>query len=572
MQAADELGMLIQIESPNNATVDEWKEIICFCRKHPSVVIYCCGNELLMDDPFIEHLRKCADIVHSETDSLFAPMSAMRGLEYFWCEPKQEAEIVNTPIKHHPRRLKTTSEFSDVYCSYPEGLHSYYSLDGTPEDFDKAQNVYNKPRLSHEICIDGTYTDLSLKGRYKNTKVGNTQMFDSLERHLEAKGVLHKASTYFKNSCRWQQINRKYCFEKLRASKFVAGYDFLGPIDTHWHTFGYDVGMMNEFYELKPGETLRNVLMYNSDTVLLTDLGKKRNYFCGEIFRTNISVSHFGCKNISNAELTIRLMTGGKVINISRTEIGNIQQGGVSSLVEFEATLPTTEKPVSLKLYVTLDGDGVFVENEWEIYAFPKPEKIQQNKLVVCDSITQTELISHLESGKDVLLLGSEPFASTETSFRIALAGRTSGNLATVIADHPAIDKLPHEGFCGWQFSALLEGGRAVCFECDNVPFNPIIEVASTHKYVVKQAAMFEFAAINGRLLVCSFNFDSNDPASLWLKSNLVDYIKSDSFSPVDSINKDQLIALMNVGIKKTAANTNLAFNQNDKTSTRKKK
>ena len=56
-------------------------------------------------------------------------------------------------------------------------------------------------------------------------------------------------------------------FECVRRSENLAGYDFIGPIDTHWHTFGYDVGMMNEFYELKPGESVRNVLMYNSDTL-----------------------------------------------------------------------------------------------------------------------------------------------------------------------------------------------------------------------------------------------------------------------------------------------------------------
>ena len=38
----------------------------------------------------------------------------------------------------------------------------------------------------------------------------------------------------------------------LRRCENMAGYDFLGPVDTHWHTFGYDVGMMNEFFELKP--------------------------------------------------------------------------------------------------------------------------------------------------------------------------------------------------------------------------------------------------------------------------------------------------------------------------------
>lgn len=46
MQAADELGVVLHVESPNNTTLDEWQKIVKFCSKHPSVVIYCCGNEL----------------------------------------------------------------------------------------------------------------------------------------------------------------------------------------------------------------------------------------------------------------------------------------------------------------------------------------------------------------------------------------------------------------------------------------------------------------------------------------------------------------------------------------------
>lgn len=64
-----------------------------------------------------------------------------------------------------------------------------------------------------------------------------------------------------------------------------------------------------------------------------------------------------------------------------------------------------------------------------------------------------------MKEGKDVLLLGTEPFVSLPTTFRIALAGRTSGNLATVVSDHPVLRNMPNEGFCGWQFSELFEGG-----------------------------------------------------------------------------------------------------------------
>lgn len=572
MQAADELGMLVHVESPNNTTAEEWKDIVKFCRRHTSVVIYCCGNELLIDEPFIEHLKLCADEVHKQTDSLFSPMSALRGLEYFYiADDKSLAK--ESPFKHHPGRFETASKFCDMYSSYANGRFSYDSLmTADAEESDSWSDIYKKPRVSHEICIDGTYTDLSLKCRYENTRVGKTEMFTSLEKHLKEKGLIKKAPTFFKNSSEWQRRIRKYCFEELRRGNNMAGYDFLGPIDTHWHTFGYDVGMMNEFYELKPGETVRNVLMYNSETVLLTDLKRKVNFASGETLSCGIYISCYNRTPLEDAKLSVRLVLDGKVIERRAVNIDNIANGQVSKLYDLSVSLPEVENPGAMKLYVSLDCGELSCENEWELYLFPKAKTLDNGELIIKEQMTEEELIEALHNGKDVLLLGAEPFVSLPTTFRIGLAGRTSGNLATIVNDHPAVAKMPNEGFCGWQFSGMMEDGKAICFECDDVPFNPIVEVASIHKYAIRQAAMFEFSVGEGRLLVCGFKFAENDPAALWMKEQLISYAISNAFDPKDSITEEQLSKLIRSQVGDVAGNKNFAFNMNDKTALRKKK
>jgi len=383
--------------------------------------------------------------------------------------------------------------------------------------------------------------------------------------------MLEKAPLYFKNSSQWQRRVRKYCFEAVRRGEYIAGYDFLGPIDTHWHTFGYDVGMMNEFYELKPGETVRNVLMYNSETVLLNDLERKTNFVSGETLSCGIFASCYNAVTLKNAKLNIRLYIDGKVAQRRDVVIDEIASGHVCRIYDLSIDLPKVEKPAAMKLYATLDCDDLFAENEWELYLFPEVKKPDAGEVVVCDAMSADELKKSLAEGKKVLLLGSEPFASLPTTFRIALAGRCSGNLATVIADHPIFEDMPHDGFCGWQFESLLEKGNAVCFECENVPFNPIVEVVSTHKFAIKQSALFEFDALCGKLVVCSFNFNESDPAANWLKNKLVSYMNSDRFNPSDSIDANQLDALINSKVIKVAGNNNMAFNPNDKTAVRKK-
>ena len=578
MQAADELGMLLHVESPNNTSLKEWKEIVNFCRRHTSVVIYCCGNELLMDDPFIEHIRQCAEEVHEKTDALFSPMSAMRGLEYYWGEKEQVPQTVERPFQHHPRRLKTVGAFADLYSSYALGYLSYCSLDADVDVLDEWSKVYGKPRVSHEICIDGTYVDLSLKDRYQGNRMGLTDRLPSIERHLEAKGLLKNAPLYFKNSSEWQRRIRKYCFEIARRCENMAGFDFLGPIDTHWHTFGYEVGMMNEFYELKPGETIRNVLMYNSATVLLTDLGTDVNVTAGTQLSFGVYTSHYGARKLEHAWLQIMLLLDGRVIERRRVELGRVENGKVSKLYDFTMMLPEVSKPGAMKLYITMDGEETFAENEWELYLFPKSlhqgekaeeKEVPEKQLLITEGMCAEELEDALAQGKDVLLLGAEPFVSLPTTFRIALAGRTSGNLATVIRDHPIFDELPHDGFCGWQFRRLMEEGNAICFESDKVPFHPIVEVVSTYKYAIRQGALFEFEAINGRLLVCSFHFQETDPAAVWLKEQLINYVQSEKFQPKDQLDRVGLRELISGKVVQLAGNTNFAFNVNDITARR---
>lgn len=565
LQAADELGMLMEIETPNNTTYEEWKEIVNYGKDYTSALIYSSGNEMIIDEDYIEHLSKCAKLVHENSDSLFSPMSAMRGIEYYdWGE-----DGVDEPFKHNPRRLKMLGEFCDLYNSYTNAQLSYISASADPEYIDKCNVVYKKPLLSHEICINGTYCDLSVKDRYKGTRIGDTALFSSIEEHLEKKGVLDKAPLYFKNSSEWQRRLRKQCFESTRRCETITGYDYLGDIDHHWHTFGYHVGMMNEFYELKPGETVDNVLRYNSDAVLLADLPYNVNYVSGANVSIPILVSNY-YKNISEGLLRVKLSSQDKVIVRKEYKVSNVENGKLTKLVDFEFVMPVVDKPKALKLSVELVLDDKDFDNQWELYVFPKTistisdKEIADGNLIIKDDIDETELLDALNSGKNVLLFGAGPFASLNTSFQIALAGRTAGHLATVIGDNKLMEEFPHEGFCSWQFRSMLDGGKSVVLDIANVPFKPLVEAVSTYKYVHKEAIVFEYKYGKGKMLVCTFNLQENDPASAWLKQRIISYVLSKDFDPEFTLSQEQMKALFNTNPIYEAENTNMARNNND--------
>ena len=568
LEATDELGMLVHIESPNFVSQAEYAAIIAFARRHPSVVIYCTGNETRIDRIAEAYLNDVATMVHERTDSLFSPMSAMRGIEYLLM-PGHDI-IEKKPFSHNPERMKRVAKYSDFFTSYQLAVTSYDSLNiGSSEILDAWGDVYcGKPRTSHEICIDGSYVDFSLEELYpSNSPILKVGMFSGLKKQLQERGLYERAGTYFRNSCEWMRRIRKHCFEKLRAADRVAGYDFLGDINTHWHTFGYSVGMMDEFYRLKPGETVENVLRYNSAAVVLSDLGSDFNFTAGATRKIAFSISNYEASApAARLRVTLEDERGSKIFS-AETGATDIAFGKLSALGAFDIKFPQLELPKKYLLKADFTGGDVKASNEWELYAFPKPETPAAKNVRIVKNISKDELLKAMAAGERVLLLGAGPFKSLKSTYRIGLAGRPSGDLATVIKPgHPALAGLPHEGFCGWQFRRLMEGGASVQLEA-GIPFDPIIDVASSAKFVIRQASLFEYRVGEGRLLVCSFKFNDDDPAAIWLKARLAAYAASESFSPALKLEMEQLRAVIDAPLLSGAVNDNRARNPADSSS-----
>lgn len=558
MEAADELGMLLEVETPNNTSLEEWEHVVRFCRHYTSVNLYSTGNELQIDHAYESHLHHCAELVHCQTDSLFSPMSAMRGIEYML---QEDDPRVTEPFEHNPERLARISPDCDLYNSYSLGLTSYDSSFGTQAVLDKQNAVYGKPLLSHEICIQGTYIDLSLEERYKDTRIGKTQFMSSVRTHLADQGLLDRADIYYKSSVKWQSLLRKHGFETVRRCESFAGYDFLGDIDTHWHTFGYCVGMMNEFYELKPGETAENVLRYNSPTVLLADLPRV-NLHTGEVVEIPVWVSHYG-DDLEKAELCVRVSREDEVAAEEKIPVDSLKKGTLAELYRFRFSVPEGEEAVCYTLSAELTGGKVICENRWELYAFPRVLQETGNAVVYSGCSIET-LEKDMQQGKTVVIFGTEPFASAEVSFQLSIAGRTTGHLATVIGKHPVMDAFPHSGFCGKQFENMLNGGKAAVLTGAPNPHKPIIDIATSYKNAQKEALLFEYAVEKGKLLVCPLNLDDSDPAAQWLKAKLLSYAQSDDFAPAVSLTAQQLRGICAVQKTTCGQDSNRAVNCND--------
>lgn len=577
MQAADELGMMIQVERPTGSGEQEWMDILQTCRKHPSVVIYDGGNEELLDEERIDFLRRLAALQREYVpDALFNPQEGMRGVEYVWGKSELGKDqlgpdAVARPFPYNPRRLAQLREFSDVFGAYAWGLLSYESVQGDWRTLDERQVVYERPLLAHELGIHGNYLNLDLEHRFEGTRIG-TDLYASVRRNLEKAGLLSKAAQYYQNSCAWMKILRKQAVETARKTQYIAGYDFLGSYDQNWLISGFPGGILNEFFELKPGESAADVLKYNGESVLLLDTTNHRNFVAGDRFRVDLFASLFGEGPL--AEGTLRWWfkdDQGTIRGSGEWPLRGVPNGMIKKLGTIDTTLPELAEPVKLTLFTELSGGGYNVSNDWNYWVFPKARPVKtdgaadaavlarlgsrypdlrpikegnQSGLRIVSALDQ-DTLSFLNGGGRVLLLGRGPFPALPTSFQMALTGRVQGNLATVIADHPLMRRFPHESYCDWQFYAMLQGGTAVNFDNFGVPFDPIIDVVSSFKLIRKQSNLFEWKVGEGRLLVATLNLDLSDPAAAYLLDSIVAYVQGGKFQPRTGVDIKTIARLM---------------------------
>ncbi len=537
--------MLVQVEAANGFNKQAWLNILRKCRVHPSVILYCCGNEEPLTESMMDTVEAMASHCHMlAPDALFSPMEALALVD--WHMHETDAPVCKEPFPHDPVKLKRLQAFSDVL--QPQKHIGIDALESTWQEIEPLAAFYKKPYVSHEVGIIDSYIDLDLEKRYEGTRIGTT-LFAGARENLRAAGLLHNAPLYYRNACLWAAAMRKLYVERLRMCRPVAGYDYLGSIDCHWHRTGYSTGILNEFHEYKPGESREDILRYNGENIVMLDAGCRRNITCGERVQLNAFVSIYSGGAVTDGVLAWRLESDGRVYANGQLPASVLASGNMR-IGQVDFTAPEVERPLHCVLRVTLSANSLHLENRYDFWVFPKTDTSPgdatvRGDVVVRDSLTEADVLQ-INEGQNTLVLGSSPFAALPLSFRKMMAGRTVGNTATVVYDHPILRGFPHDGWCDLQFYPLMHDASAVVFDDDMpLPFDPIIEVVSSYKIIFKQAALFEFSIGRGRVVVCTLNLSGDDPAQRALLAGIHRYLRNGNYRPCASLTPDTAAILL---------------------------
>lgn len=554
LEAADRLGFAVHIEigfDKKNGQVivdrDKWQRVLRSVCRHPSVAIYCVGNEI----------RRCGTVPQVQELAEMAREFDASALVMDNCGWGQ-------PDRPNP----------DVYCQhvayfFPYGKHERmfdyavgFELEGKCDE-ESPHDARNplRPVMGHEVCHYISMRDFDrLESKWKawKEKVKPADDHEAAElpwwveetRALyKLKGLDGQEEVLRKASRAYQELCQRHALESLRRSPALCGYEMLQQSDC-WR-YENSNGLLDSFDD--PIHTdPEGFARFNADSVLLVDLAK-RDFCFGSEIEVPVWISHYGESALDLKSLTVSIKGQSKELAVqvvpqeARIEIGNTVLLG-----QVKLTLAAGEQPLQGKLAVVLEHATGTLSQDWDVWLFPEVEASTLDNSAVVHELND-EVFQRLEAGESILwqyraqeLFDAEQsraeydFESRRDLFKGVIWDR-GDNLGAVVRQDPVLRDFPHQGAMDWQLTRLVHEGCKINLDDFPVKVEPIIQGVGrpcrdrmqVMKLGMKEIQpkttfrrwgwLFELTVGKGRLLVCGLNFTRNTPAGNYLKKTLME-------------------------------------------------
>ena len=447
LRAADELGMLVHLETGftfkwlyhpvNNTPMKKviesfgetlWEDTILRLRNHPSVAIFCIGNEMHHSAQYPE-VKAMVDQARQ-----LAPTKLIMD-NCGWGEyDRTTADIFVQhmgyflPYAHHADMFDVDTPWRWDGSAYQVPLLLNSEVDGNKTEIYRHCEPL-KPALSHEAMhyIDiPDYAALEKKFDEFCERVGpeylekhgikKPKYFAGLRKLIEQRGIADIMPDYIAATRKMKLTCYKIFLEKLRLS-YLCGHEMLQFSDC----FKYEnKNGVVDFFDDDKGidpEWMRSI---NDEIVLVADIKEERIYE-DETIEAELYVSDFLEDFQINGSLEITL-DGERIYMGENYELA----GGLQRLAALKIQPKLTGKPQFRTLAARfVSGDRV-VSNSWKIWTYPRvrpttvPAEIdlvahdalaaylskgtEKSDLYITDAFTQ-KVFDRLAEGKTAVLL-----------------------------------------------------------------------------------------------------------------------------------------------------------------------
>ena len=512
VEAADEEGLLIHMEigfayeydnqgnkkklSMDNA---KWRETILKYRNHPSVAIFCIGNEMHRSGHQPEVHRLYLEGRKLAPSKLILDNSGWGEYDRDSADVFSQHIAYYFPYKHHGDMFRTDDCWRINGSTYDVPL----TAEARTADCTAAvrrEAVPLRPVLAHEAMH---YIDVpdyeALNRKFDNfcAKVGadylekngikKPRFMTELPKLIERKGLKGKMPDYIKGSQSFKKTAYKVYLEKLRDSA-LCGFEMLQFSDCL--KYENKNGIVDCFDDDKyiSAEWMRSI---NSDAVLLGCF-EKETFFYDEPVKMILKISDFLPSPRIRGEIAVSV-DGKEIYRGKEVALA----GGLQKIAEITLNFKPQKQAGKAVISARFVSGDLVLENNWNIWLYPhaRPESIPQIELadarlggwlrdfgtavdsdrIITDRLTD-KVLNHLADGKHVLLLYHRDAPDNQyylpgalERFKPCIWDRGS-NLGGVIQNEMLRTAVASERYFDLNMQPLLEGCYKVCLDDFPVP------------------------------------------------------------------------------------------------------
>lgn len=583
---------------------DEWTEMVLRLRNHPSLMVYCMGNEI--DHPGRNPVcKEFYDLTKKLDPTRFFLDTCSRG--------EFDRESVDLDVQH----MSYYYPFGHSYNMYEDTQNwlIYGSCTGLPLVEQDAEEDYTwklmrripspRPVLAHEVCHYAGLRDVyALDEKFKRCEGEKPWWIEELKKLIKLKGHEKNYAKLLETSKRFQMLSWKLGIEGARRSSVLSGFHMLQFADTD--RYENSNGVVDCFDDAH-GVDEKAFLEFNGDTAVLADL-PRRTFFEKEAVLIPVMMSHFSAEMSGMADLSfaVESLDGDAVSMKGKLEKIDLDERGLREVAQLRLRWPETARPEALTLRLQLAArDGSYtIENSWNLWLYPnRPQELASLKATIAldnvhptarypqieqsGTLTKPEqliithrfsgpVFEHLANGGDVLMLYRVPatrdrkapaekekyyLPATWDRFKAVIWDR-GHNCGAFMRASSVFDGFPNDGFLDLQFHGLVDDCDKIILDDFPVEVAPIMEgvdKASRDRFDVynyhlselqpaytmrKFGYMFELKVGKGRLFITGFNFtgiNANKPETCAMFESVIRYVTSDAFAPKAEISVEAL-------------------------------
>lgn len=507
VEAADEEGFLIHMEigfayeydaSGNKTALSmdnaAWRETILKYRNHPSVAIFCIGNEMHNSGHQEGVHRLCAVGKELAPDKLILDNSGWGEYDRPTADIFAQHIAYYFPYKHHAEMFNTDDCWRINGSTYDVPL----TVEAKTRDCSAAirrEAVPLRPVLAHEAmhyievpdydALNRKFDDFCARvgeDYLKANGIKKPRFMTELPKLIDRKGLRGKMPDYIAGSQEFKKMAYKVYLEKLRDSA-LCGFEMLQFADCL--KYENKNGIVDCFDDDKYFAP-RWMRAINDDAVLLGCF-EKETFFYDESVEMTLKISDF---------LPMPRIRGTVTVAVNGEEIYRGEEvalaGGLQKIAgitfRFEPKAQAERAAVSARF---VSGELV-LENSWNIWLYPHTNPMRIPRLEVADRRLSDRLrasgaatdpnavitdrltdrvLEHLAAGKHVLLLyhrddpGNQYYLPGALErFKPCIWDRGS-NLGGVIDNALLRGALASGRYFNLNMQSLLEGCYKVCLD-----------------------------------------------------------------------------------------------------------